>query len=215
MTTEFWESAFQQKKEMWGWEPSSSATMASELFQKHRLEKILIPGFGYGRNAQVFRSNGCAVTGIEISETALDIARKHFGNDNGITLHQGSASLMPFDEETYDGVFSYSLLHLLGPSERSKLLADCYGQLRPGGYMVFVSLSKQDFRYGQGVATTCLDTFDMPYGVTLFFYDSTSIEADFGKYGLLEHTLIGEPVQDANRADKQSFWYIVCRREMN
>jgi SAM-dependent methyltransferase len=210
--TEFWESAFQKNTEMWGWEPASSAIAASELFKKHQLEKILIPGIGYGRNAEVFRSNGCAVTGIEISETAIALARKRFGHD--ITLHHGSVSLMPFDTETYDGIFSYSLLHLLGPNERSKLIEDCYKQLRPGGFMVFVSISKEDFRYGQG-EETCKDTFDMPYGVTLFFYDSNSIASDFGKYDLMESTLIGEPMQDANSSNKQGFWYIVCRKAIN
>jgi SAM-dependent methyltransferase len=210
--TEFWESAFRQNKEMWGWEPARSAITASELFKKHKLERILIPGFGYGRNAEAFRSNGCSVTGIEISGTAIDIAKKRFGN--GITLHHGSVSLMPFDEDTYDGIFSYSLLHLLGSNDRAKVIADCYTQLRPGGFMVFVSISKHDFRYGQG-AETCKDTFNMPYGVTLYFYDSNSIASDFGKYGLMESTLIGEPMQDANSPNKQSFWYIVCRKEIN
>lgn len=79
--------------------------------------------------------------------------------------------------------------------------------------MAFVSISKEDFRYGQG-EETCKDTFDMPYGVTLFFYDSNSIQSDFGKYDLMEYTLMGEPMQDANSSNKQSFWYIVCRKEI-
>jgi hypothetical protein len=55
--TEFWESAFQQKQEMWGWVPADSAVSTSELFKKYELKNILIPGFGYGRNAQVFLNN--------------------------------------------------------------------------------------------------------------------------------------------------------------
>ncbi len=76
--SEFWESAFEQKQEMWGWAPADSAMTTSELFKTQGLKNILIPGFGYGRNAQVFINNGCTVTGIEISATAIGLARKHF-----------------------------------------------------------------------------------------------------------------------------------------
>lgn len=78
---------------------------------------------------------------------------------------------MPFDRDIYDGIFTYSLLHLLNPDERAKFIDDCHTQLRPGGYMVFISISPEDFRYGQGKEVN-KNTFEMPYGVTLFFYDS-------------------------------------------
>lgn len=206
---EFWESAFKQKQEMWGWTPADAAIAASELFKNQELTNILVPGFGYGRNAQVFLDNGCTVTGIEISETAVVIGKKHFGES--VKVHHGSVGLMPFDGEIYDGIFSYSLLHLLSSSERTKLIDDCYAQLRSGGFMVFVSIAPTDFRYGQGREVD-KNTFEMPYGVTLFFYDSDSIARDFCKYGLIESTIISEPIQDTNEIPKQRFWYIVCRK---
>jgi hypothetical protein len=36
---------------------------------------------GYGRNAQIFKDKGISVTGIEISKTAIEMARKHYGTD--------------------------------------------------------------------------------------------------------------------------------------
>ncbi len=56
---------------------------------------MLIPGFGYGRNAQAFTDKGIDVTGIEISETAINLARKHFGNR--LKIYHGDVSEMPFD----------------------------------------------------------------------------------------------------------------------
>lgn len=109
--SEFWETNFRDKQEMWGWEPADSSFDALALFEKHGLHKILIPGFGYGRNAKIFTGSGFDVTGIEISETAIDLAKKHFGDS--VKVYQGSVSSMPFDQELYDGIFSYSLIHLL------------------------------------------------------------------------------------------------------
>ncbi|MBK9388771.1 MAG: class I SAM-dependent methyltransferase [Bacteroidetes bacterium] len=212
--TEFWETSFRDKQEMWGWEPAESAYRALDLFKKQGLNKILIPGFGYGRNARPFTDNGFRVTGIEISETAIDLAKKHFGDS--VKVYHGSVSSMPFDQELYDGIYSYALIHLLNKEERLKLIADCYNQLRPGGYMVFVVVSKMDFRYGQGKEIGN-DTFEIWPGVTLFFYDSDSIKSEFGNdsfrdYGLTEYEVINEPIKDMGDMPMQRFWYIMCKK---
>jgi len=208
--TEFWETSFRDKQEMWGWEPADSAIDTLELFKKYGLNKILIPGFGYGRNAKIFNDQGFKVTGIEISETAIDLAQKHFGDS--IKVYHGSVSSMPFDQELYDGIFSYSLIHLLSEKERIKLIEDCYNQLKPNGYIVFVTISKMDFRYKQGIEVS-KDTFEPWSGLTLYFYDSDSIKLDFGNCGLINTEIINEPKVDLGDKPSQRFWYIVCKKE--
>ncbi|MGJ1296600.1 class I SAM-dependent methyltransferase [Sphingobacterium spiritivorum] len=131
--TEFWESAFNDKKEMWGFEPSKSAVLTKDLFVQKDLRNILIPGVGYGRNAQIFKDKGIKVTGIEISETAIRMTEKHYGTD--MLIYHGSVTDMPFDKELYDGIFCYALIHLLNEDERKKLIRDCYNQLLKGGYI--------------------------------------------------------------------------------
>ena len=208
--TEFWETSFRDKQEMWGWEPADCALGTLELFKKHGLNNILIPGFGYGRNAKIFIDNGLRVTGIEISETAIDLAKKQFGDR--IKIYHGSVSSMPFDQELYDGIFCYALVHLLSAEERIKLIKNCYQQLRPNGYMVFVSISKMDFRYGQGNELS-KDTFEIWPGLTLFFYDSNSIKLEFGNYGLTNAEVINEPIKNLGGKPSQRFWYITCKKE--
>jgi SAM-dependent methyltransferase len=208
--TEFWETSFRDKQEMWGWDPADSAITTFKLFKKYGLNKILIPGFGYGRNAKIFTDNGFKVTGIEISESAIDIAKKHFGDS--LKVYHGSVSSMPFDKELYDGIFSYSLIHLLNEEDRIKLIEDCYNQLKPNGYMVFVTISKNDFRFGQGTQIS-KDTFEPWKGLTLFFYDLDSIKVDFGNFGLVETEEINEPEIDLEGKPKQKFWYIICKKE--
>lgn len=207
--TEFWEETFKDKQEMWGWMPADSVSMTLELFNKHGVKDILIPGFGYGRNAKYFIDNGFKVTGIEISDTAINIAKKHFKED--VKIYHGSVSKMPFDKEMYDGIFSYSLIHLLNEKERLKLIEDCYNQLKPDGYMVFVTISKNDFRFGQDVEIS-KDTFEPWKGLTLFFYDSDSIKVDFENFGLVEAEEINEPKIDLEGKPKQKFWYIICKK---
>lgn len=73
--TEFWEEAFKDKQEMWGLKPAKSTVLTKDFFAEHKIKNVLIPGIGYGRNAQIFIDNGITVTGIEISQTAIDLAK--------------------------------------------------------------------------------------------------------------------------------------------
>lgn len=202
---EIWESVYQNNKKMWGPQAAEVTTSIMELFKELGLNKILIPGYGYGRNAQVFIQNGFDVTGIEISQTAINIAKEKLGES--IKIYHGSVSSMPFDQDLYDSIYCYSLIHLLNEEDRLKLIRDCYHQLQPGGYMVFIAISKLDTRFGQGKEIS-KDTFDNKKGVNLFFYDSDSIEKEFGNYGYLEFKEINEPQHQPT----ERFCQIICKK---
>ncbi|GAB5418965.1 MAG: class I SAM-dependent methyltransferase [Crocinitomicaceae bacterium] len=187
--TEFWEEAFNEKKEMWGSEPAKSTILANDFFIKNNVQNILIPGIGYGRNAKIFRDNGMSVTGIEISKTAIDLALDHFGND--LLIHHGSVTEMPFDDKLYDGIFCYGLIYLLDNDERKKLIQDCFNQLAESGYMFFTAITKDAQTYGHGTLIS-KDRFEMFGGVKIFFYDKETIEEEFGEFGLFETTEVIE-----------------------
>ncbi|HQN94485.1 MAG TPA: class I SAM-dependent methyltransferase [Prolixibacteraceae bacterium] len=132
---EYWDSRFKEEGAMWKFEPSDSAIIALDLFKSNGINKILIPGFGYGRNAKLFYDNGVNVTGIEISKSAIDLAKS---NGLDCLIHHGSVVLMPFDSEQYNGIFCYALLHLLNKTERRFFLKSCFNQLKSGGLMIFM-----------------------------------------------------------------------------
>ncbi|TXF84381.1 class I SAM-dependent methyltransferase [Neolewinella aurantiaca] len=204
---EFWETHFKAKQEMWGQQPADSARATAREFEAKGLTNILIPGFGYGRNAKPFLEYGCRVTGIEISQTAINIATQHFGEQ--MTIHHGSVTDMPFDEVLYDGVFCYALIHLLDEEERAKLIRDCHSQLKPGGYMVFVAISTKTKTFGEGI-NIGKNRFETRHGVKLFYYDQASITAEFGACGLVEATEINDPAKPTDGNKSQIFWKITC-----
>ncbi len=187
--TEFWEEAFKDKKEMWGLTPAKSTVITKDFFVEQKVKSVLIPGIGYGRNAQIFRDNGMTVTGIEISETAIELSKKHVGSE--MKIYHGSVTEMPFDNNLYDGIFCYGLIYLLDKTERTKLIQDCYNQLTENGLMVFTAITKQAVTYGQGT-NIGKDRFEMFGGVKIFFYDSETIAEEFGKSGLFEITEVTE-----------------------
>jgi|SRR5690554_659117 len=198
--TEFWEESFKDKQEMWGFEPAKSTVLINDFFVEHNVKNVLIPGIGYGRNAKIFRDSGMTVTGIEISKTAIELARKHFGND--LPIYHGSVTEMPFDNKLYDGIYCYALIHLLNKKEREKLIRDCYNQLADNGLMVFTTVTKEAEIYGRGMRVD-KDRFELFGGVKMFFYDKEAIQEEFGNAGLFE-------VEEVD--DVYPFYLIKCRK---
>ena len=201
--TEFWEANFIEKQEMWGFEPAYSALLAKDFFLERGVKNVLIPGIGYGRNARIFTENGMAVTGIEISKTAIALARKNYGAD--MRIYHGSVTDMPFDNIQYDGIFCYALIHLLDSNERQKLIRDCYNQLANNGYMVFAAISKEAPTFGRGNFVS-KDRYEIFEGIKMFFYDQESIHTEFDKAGLFELTKIN---------DILPFFLIKCKKVTN
>lgn len=206
--TEFWESSFIEKQTMWGFEPTDSAIATKDFFLEKNVKDILIPGIGYGRNAKVFIDNGINVTGIEISKTAIDLAKE---NGLDISILHGSVTDMPFDNKLYDGIFSHALIHLLDNSEREKFIQDCYDQLKPNGYLVFTTVSQKAPMFGKGKQLD-KDYFEIMEGVKMYFYDDDSIKQDFEKYGLVEISEIDEPNKNTKNALPIHFLIIKCKK---
>ncbi|EJS67944.1 MULTISPECIES: class I SAM-dependent methyltransferase [Bacillus] len=208
---EFWESSFIEKQTMWGFEPTESAILTKDFFLEKSVKDILVPGIGYGRNAKVFIENGINVTGIEISKTAIDLAKQNGLED--VRMYHGSVNEMPFDNKLYDGIFSHALLHLLNEQEREKFIKDCYNQLKPGGYLIFTTVSKKAPMYGKGNQLD-KDYYEIMEGVKMFFYDSESIKQDFNKYGLVQISEIDEPNKNVENKPSINFLMIKCRKDL-
>lgn len=207
--TEYWESSYNVMQTLWGFEPSDSAILTMNFFHNRKINDILIPGIGYGRNAKVFIDNGFKVTGIEISKTAIDLAKNKNGLD--IKIYHGSVIDMPFDKNLYDGIFCYALIQLLNSSERKKFINDCYHQLKPEGYMVFTVVSKKASIYGKG---KCLskNRYEVLKGLKVYFYDLESIHKEFDSFGLIEVTEIDEPMKHVENEPPLKCILVKCKK---
>lgn len=205
--TEFWESAFTEMQLMWGAEPTVSAVLAGDTFARAGARDVLIPGIGYGRNAKPFLDRGMSVSGIEISETAISIARSQLGLE--IPIVHGSVTDMPFDRRQYDGIFCFGLVYLLDAPGREKLIQDCFRQLAPGGDMIFAVISKEAPMYGEG-RRLGEDWYERLPGVPMYFYDTDSLRREFGSYGLVECMEIDEPSKSGVTLP---FIVAICKRD--
>jgi len=185
---EYWNNRFSDKGKIWGIEPSKAAKCALKLFKKYKINKILIPGAGYGRHTKFFSTQNYKVTGIEFSKIALNIAKKF---DPKSTLILGSVLDMPFNEEKYDAIFCHNLLHLLLENERVSFLEKCYNQLKVNGFVFFTVFSELEESFGKG-ATIEENTFESkPFRPTHYFTEEDILN-HFKSYTVIKTNILKE-----------------------
>jgi SAM-dependent methyltransferase len=206
---EFWDNKFREIKMEWGIQPSDSAIIAKDFFLSQKIENILIPGVGYGRNANVFLQNGIKVAGIEISGYAIDMAHHKYKLD--FPIYKGSVNDMPFDNVQYGGIFCYALIHLLNKNDRKRFIQNCFNQLIPGGFMIFTVVSKQSSMYGNGKYLSA-DRYELSKGLKVYFYDLESAKKEFGKFGLIEVFEMDEPIKHMENEPPLKCIFIKCKR---
>lgn len=89
-----------------------SATPTTRFFE---------PGIGTGRIALPFIQRGYAYTGLDISDTMMDVLRKKVaGLNHALTLVTGNVTALPFADCSFDVAIAVHLLHLV-PSWRQAL----------------------------------------------------------------------------------------------
>lgn len=207
----FWDSSFMEHQAMWGFQATNSAILTKDFFLENDIKDILVPGVGYGRNAQVFMANNIKVTGIEISQRAIAIAREHYTTD--LEIFHGSVTDMPFENHLYEGIFCYGLVYLLNPDQRKKMINDCFNQLKPGGWMVFSVISVNSPNYGKGKEVR-KDTFEVGKGGQVFFYDTNAVKEEFDNYGLSDFFEIEEQTNAAKYMPSFRFIMIKCKKKV-
>lgn len=192
----YWDTQFSKHHYIWGETPSQSAGIALALFRKHRVNKILIPGSGYGRNSKLFSTAGLEVTGIEISEEACSLAREY---DPATKVYPGSFLDDNFVQDPYQGIYCFNVLQLFRKADRIRFLQKSAQMLAPQGFMFFTGISDQDKSFGQGQEIE-KDTFAVSPEKILHFFTLDDLKDHFAGFKILEtgsfedqvtHTLFG------------------------
>jgi ubiquinone/menaquinone biosynthesis C-methylase UbiE len=113
-------------------------------------EKVLEIGFGTGHAlinlARAIGGTG-SVCGIDLSPGMITVARRRIqqsGLGERISIHIGSASVLPYPDHQFQAGFMSFTLELFGPFEIPVVLAECRRVLQTGGRLGIVSLAKKD-----------------------------------------------------------------------
>lgn len=97
--------------------------------------KVLDLGCGNGRNCVAFAKQGFDVCGIDVSESAIDLAKKNAKESNVfVNLKRGSVFNLPYKEKQFEVIIDFGLLHHLRKSQWQKYRKNILRVLKQNGY---------------------------------------------------------------------------------
>ena len=109
---------------------------------------VLDVGCGNGRLLDVFENTEIEYTGIDFSKELISIAQNERGT-KGTFLH-GSALALPFDDNSFDTVFSIAVLHHIPSKEyRQRFVSEAYRVLKPGGICVLTVWNTLQWKFAK------------------------------------------------------------------
>ena len=105
-------------------------------FDGYRGKRVLDVGCGAGTDLVRFARGGAAVTGVDVSASAIALARENFAQQ-GLTadLREANGENLPFSDGSFDLVYAHGVVQYAVNPEA--IVAECRRVLAPGGQAVF------------------------------------------------------------------------------
>ena len=105
-------------------------------FDKYRGRTVLEVGCGAGTDLVRFARGGAVVTGVDLSGSAIVLARQNF-EQQGLQadLREADGEHLPFDDTSFDLVYAHGVVQYT--SDPAALIRECHRVLKPGGEAIF------------------------------------------------------------------------------
>lgn len=113
-------------------------------FDGMRGKKVLDVGCGAGVDLMRFARGGAIATGVDISSSAIELARKNAGHQGlDVQLKVADAEHLPFADGTFDLVFAHGVIQY--SSDTQRVIDECRRVLKPGGEAIFQSYNRHSW----------------------------------------------------------------------
>ena len=106
-------------------------------FDSYRGKTLLEIGCGAGVDLVRFARAGAVVTGVDLSRTAIDLARQNIGQhglDASLQIMNGEA--LQFADDSFDVVYAHGVLQYT--ADTGKMVSEIHRVLRPGGEAILM-----------------------------------------------------------------------------
>ena len=105
-------------------------------FSGYRGKRVLDVGCGAGTDLARFARGGALVTGVDVSKSAIELARSNFEQQKlDAELLEADGEDLPFAEATFDLVYAHGVVQYTPDGQ--KLVDECRRVLKPGGEAIF------------------------------------------------------------------------------
>ncbi len=97
--------------------------------------RVLVPGCGSGHDVRALAGAGAKPVGVDVSETAIEVARAHDPSGDEEFRH---GSLFDWEETGYDALWEHTCFCAIDPADRANYARAAGRVVKPGGRLVGV-----------------------------------------------------------------------------
>ena len=153
--SQYWESSFLSKPEMFGLEPSIAAVKALKSFKEQNIKNIVELGAGLGRDTVFFAKNSIQVDALDYSKTSIESITNKSNKLNLTNFIKPKIfdirKRLPFKDSSIEGCFSHMLYCMaLSNYELENLNNEICRILKPGGINIYTVRHTNDGDYKNG-----------------------------------------------------------------
>jgi len=110
-------------------------------FNGYAGKRLLEVGCGIGTDLSRFAKGGAVCTGVDLSQTAIDLARQNLEQQGlSATLKIGNGEALAFGEGSFDVVYAHGVLQYT--ANAAQMVRECHRVLVPGGTAIFMVYNK-------------------------------------------------------------------------
>ena len=154
--SQYWETNFSSKPEMFGLEPSIPAVKAAKFFKEKNIKNIVELGSGLGRDTIYFAQNSIKVQALDYSKTAIESITNKAEKLNLTEFIKPKffdvRKKLPFEDNSIEGCFSHMLYCMaLSNSDLDNLNNEICRILKPGGINIYTARHTDDGDYKNGI----------------------------------------------------------------
>ncbi|MFQ5601673.1 MAG: class I SAM-dependent methyltransferase [bacterium] len=113
-------------------------------FNKYRGKKILEVGCGVGIDLVRFARCGAEVTGVDLAEMSMELARKNFQHQGlAGTFMEGNGEDLQFDDNHFDMVYAHGVIQYTANAR--KMVKELHRVVRPGGEVIMMVYNRNSW----------------------------------------------------------------------
>jgi len=141
--------------------------------------KVLDVATGTGRQAFAFARRGYDVTGVDLTESMLEIAQKH-NKDGLVKFEAGDATQLRFPDHSFEVSCVSFALHDMPPGVRRQVLKEMARVTMAKGKLVIVDYGLPRNKVGRVLVYRLVTLYEGPYYAEFIGSDLQALLADTG-----------------------------------
>lgn len=147
--TQFWNERFDNEEFIFGKAPNEYLVSQAKQYLAP-CQKALCIADGEGRNGVWLAKQGLVIEGFDVSDIALEKARK-FAEDNkvSITYSFSDVDSWSWQENTYDAIIAI-FIQFADPAMRLRIFKNIFLALKPGGIFILQGYTQKQLEYKTG-----------------------------------------------------------------